>query len=277
MAPKASFLLTAFADEISPDIEVQVKTLNRLQIQGLDLRSVEGVNVLALSEDQLTRLENAVEAEGLHIQCIGSPVNKISLDPSLEIEETKKLHKAIEIAHRLGVKRIRVFSPETDKPDDISFSGAVIEWMSKQKAVAKSEDVILLHENDAKFWGAYPEQAKLLLNELGDETFRAAFDFANTTLLGFRAMKDWFPWILPYLDTIHIKDAKEGHVVAAGEGDSGISETIQWLIEQGWNGPLTLEPHLTAAGPLGGFSGPQLFEHAVVSLRKVLTEVGADA
>ena len=53
-------------------------------------------------------------------------------------------------------------------------------------------------------------------------------------------------------------------------------ETLEFLIEQGWKGTLTLEPHLKAGGPYGGTSGPELFEVAVNSLRKVVKEAGGD-
>ena len=89
-------------------------------------------------------------------------------------------------------------------------------------------------------------------------------------------MSDWFPWVLPYLDTLHIKDAIEADhkIVPAGEGDGELLDAFNWLVSQGWSGPLTIEPHLAAAGPRGGFSGEELFEVAVVALRKVAGEAG---
>lgn len=149
--------------------------------------------------------------------------------------------------------------------------------MREQIAYAAGQDLILLHENDAKFWGAYPENAKILFQELGSPNFRAAFDFANTVLLGFRAMHHWFPWLLPHLDTLHIKDAFEAEhrIVPAGEGEGQLEETLRYLLQEGWYGPLTLEPHLQAAGPLGGYSGPQLFEVAAKALRSVLERASA--
>jgi dihydroorotate dehydrogenase len=51
-------------------------------------------------------------------------------------------------------------------------------------------------------------------------------------------------------------------------------EAFQYLVATGWQGPLTIEPHLAAAGPMGGFSGEALFEVAVTALRKVAGEAG---
>ncbi len=66
-------------------------------------------------------------------------------------------------------------------------------------------------------------------------------------------------------------------VVPAGKGDGEIEETLRYLIAEGWNGNLTIEPHLQAAGPMGGFSGPELFSVAVESLREVLGRAGGEA
>lgn len=279
MSTPPRFFLSAFADEISPDLNVQIQTLKRLGVGGLDLRSVNNINVLDLSDAEVEQVGAACQEAGIKVQAIGSPVNKVTLDVLNQARENDRLLRAIRIARRLNVTRIRIFSPETPEDQHDEFMPRVMDWMAEQIRMAAGEGVVLLHENDAKFWGAYPRNAKRLFNELAGPNFKAAFDFANTVLLGFRAMDDWFPWILPFTDTLHIKDAiqSEGKVVPAGEGDGQVKSTLEWLIAQGWNGALTMEPHLAAAGTMGGFSGEQLFEVAVSALRKTLTEAGGEA
>ncbi len=78
MESSGRFSLSAFADEISPDLDVQVATLEKLRVPGLDLRSVDGVNVLDLSLDDLQRVHDKCGERGLHVQAIGSPVNKVA-------------------------------------------------------------------------------------------------------------------------------------------------------------------------------------------------------
>lgn len=262
--------LTAFADEISPDLSEQLATLVRLRYTGLDLRSAFGKNVLQLTDDEVLRIRQMTERSELAIQAIGSPVNKVKLDLNLREGEYRKLERAIEVAHICGTDRIRIFSPEGENWDEVR------DWMGDQVALAASEGILLLHENDANFFGARPENAKKLFDAFGGVNFRAAFDFANTVLIGFRPLRDWFPWLLPHLDTLHIKDAIEAEqrVVAAGEGDGELLATFRYLAEAGWSGPLTLEPHLASAGLGGGFSGVQLFEKAAKSLSGLLFELG---
>lgn len=269
MPSDAHYTLTAFADEIAPDLATQTRVLREHGIQGLDLRSVEGTNVLQLSDAQVDAVGEACAKEGLFVSCIGSPVNKVPYSPENEVAEGQKLARAIAVAKRLGVQKIRVFTPEA--PDEMG--DAVMGWMEAHLRMAQEADVRLLVENDAKYWSAYPANAKRLFRELGGDHLLAAYDFANAHLLGYD-VEHWFPWIVSYLDTLHIKDAKDGKVVPAGQGNAGIGVTLKALLEDGWHGPLTLEPHLAAAGPFGGFSGEQLFAEAVNALKTVFAEIG---
>jgi sugar phosphate isomerase/epimerase len=269
--------LTGFADEISPDLDVQVATLKRLNMTGLDLRSVNGVNILDMSVEDVERVHDKCREAGLVVQSIGSPVNKIQYDVMLQGREHERLRKACRLANVINVKRVRIFSPEVPEEQHDTMAATILDWMADQRRLAQDMGITLIHENDGRYWGAYPKNARRLFEELGSDYLKACFDFANTVLIGYYPMNDWFPWLLPYLDTIHIKDAKDGKVVAPGEGDAQMVETMQWLVEQGWNGPLTMEPHLQAGGPYGGFSGEQLFEVAVNSFRNVVARAGAEA
>ena len=47
-------------------------------------------------------------------------------------------------------------------------------------------------------------------------------------------------------------------------------ELLQRLREDGYDGFFSLEPHLSAAGQYGGFSGPDLFRRASQALQQML-------
>jgi 3-dehydroshikimate dehydratase len=271
--------ITGFADEVSPNLATQIAAFKRFGLDGIDIRGIEGVNVLNLDDATLDDLRVRAKEAGLVIQCVCSPINKVHYSDEAREGELAKTHAAVKVARKLDVKRIRIFTPEVPQGEDDAYWPGVKAWMAEQIEVAEKADVVLIHENDARFYGAYPENAKRLFAEFGGPNFKAVYDFANTVLIGFRTMRDWFPWILPYLDTLHIKDAVEAEkkVVPAGKGEGELLDALRFLRDKGWSGPLTLEPHLSAAGAFGGFSGEQLFEEAVKALRKVLAEVGGAA
>lgn len=271
-----SVYLTGFGDEISPDLDVQLDAMRRLRVEALDLRTAFGKNVSQLTDDEVDRVKAEVEAAGLRIQSVSSPVNKVKFSATAQSEELRKLERAAEIARRLGIRRIRIFSPETDRDGSPDAWPDVRAWMADQVNLAKEKDVLLLHENDGHFFGAFPNNARQLLEEFSGPNFRAIYDFGNAVLIGTRTMRDWFPWIVPYVDTFHIKDGieAEGRFVEAGAGDADFLPALTYLNEIGWEGPFTLEPHAQIAGTHGGFSGEEAFGYAVLALRRVMFQAG---
>lgn len=262
------FVLSAFADEIDGDLEIQFEHLVAQGISLIDLRSAFGKNVMMLSDAEVLEVKRRAESVGLGFNCVGSPINKVTVADGSAEDELAKLVRAGEIAGLLGINRIRIFSPEGD-------DWAVVEpWMAQQVEYATEHGLVLLHENDGRYYGSIPENAKRLFSTFGSPHFVAAFDFANSVQHGFYAMKDWFPWLLPHLETIHIKDAREdGKVVPAGEGVGQVRETLEWLVAQGWSGVLSIEPHLQFAGDRGGFSGTESFGIAAGAIKGILEKL----
>lgn len=265
---KLNWQTSGFGDEADATLSGQIAAITRAGLKGLDVRNVDGVNVLDLTDSQLEEVRKQCADAGVRVQTVGSPINKVHLGPETLGNEMEKLRRAIHAAHQMGTTRIRLFTPETAVPATAEERAGVFEVVSAMVTLAKSEGILLLHENDARYYGAYPSHAVGLMKEFGGANFKFAFDFANTVLLGFRTWDDWFPWVLPYLDTVHMKDARasESKVVPCGEGDGQILRTLTFLASEQWEGALTLEPHLQAAGPMSGYSGPELFQTAATAM-----------
>jgi sugar phosphate isomerase/epimerase len=259
--------LSAFADEIDGDIDVQFEQLVHHDIKLLDLRSAFGKNVMQLTDDEVDQILDKTERLGICLNCVGSPVNKVKTSEAKAEDELAKVVRSGEIAKRAGINRIRVFTPETNDWEELKA------WVGPQVDHAVKNDLLLMHENDGHYYGAYPDQAKRLFDEFGGTNFRAAYDFANAVRIGFKAMDDWFPWLLPHLETLHLKDEKNGKVVPAGDGEGQVIETLAWLKEQGWEGVLTIEPHLQLAGDRGGFTGVESFAIATNTLKGVIEKL----
>ena len=108
------FVLSAFADEIDADLGVQFEHLVAEGISLIDLRSALGKNVMLLADSEILEVKRLAEAAGLGFNCVGSPINKVSVADGSAEEELAKLRRAGEIAGMLGINRIRIFSPEGD-------------------------------------------------------------------------------------------------------------------------------------------------------------------
>ena len=111
---------------------------------------------------------------------------------------------------------------------------------------------------------------------MGSPALRATFDAANFVQCGVRPFTDAYHLLRSSLVYLQVKDAvaATGEVVPAGQGDGEVRETLAALRDSGFEGFMSLEPHLARAGRFGGFSGPQAFTRAVRALKSLLDELG---
>ena len=267
--------LSAFGDEIGEDLDTQLTLMRSMGILGLDLRSAFGKNVLQLTYGEVVKVRDTVRAHGMHIESIGSPVNKVAFSPDGHAAEMAKLDRAIYIAHAVNTRRVRIFSPETSPHGDVTAWPEVRDWLAPMAKLAEEKDVVLMHENDWRFFGAWPAHSKLIFETFGGPHFRAVYDPGNAVELGWHTMSDWFPWLLPHLVAIHVKDRKFGatEFTYAGQGDGEIQELFAFLSKNNWEGTLTLEPHSeprTAEGEgVDAFGAANSALHAVMDRAQV--------
>ncbi len=271
--------LSAFADEISPDLNGQIATLQREGIRYLDLRSMWNVNVLDLSDGQIGQIKYALDEHGMSVAAIGSPLGKTPIDSPFE-ETMQKLERAINVAQTLGTPFIRIFSfyPPTH-PHIVSTrpGNNRDEVMRRLRALseqARSANVTLLHENEKDIYGDTVDHCVDLMRNCASEHFKSVFDPANFIQCAQIPYPDAYDALHPWLAYVHVKDAlPDGSVVAAGEGAAHWPDLLQRLRADGYDGFFSLEPHLAAAGQFKGFSGPDLFAKASQALQGMLREM----
>ncbi len=270
-------ILTGLGDEISPQLKEQLKVMRGEGIKYLEIRGVWGKNILDLSFPELERVRRELEEEGFKISAIGSPIGKIKITDDFE-EHLKKFQKALDIAKALHASYIRIFSyyiPTQEKPD--KFREEVIRRMEKKLRLAEKEKIILLHENERGIYGDLPERCRDILQYFNSPNLRANFDPANFVFEGVKPYSQAYPILKDFIAYVHIKDAKrspQGIVcVPAGEGEGEIPQILKDLHQNGYNGFLSLEPHLAQAGRLSGFSGPEGFSIAARALKKILDQL----
>ena len=233
------YTLSCFADEISPRLDEELDAMERLGIKWMSLRSVDNVNVLSLSDEQVDRIGCALRARGMGVSSIGSPIGKtpIADESDLYLEQTAR---AIEIAIKLDCPRIRVFSFYMEKDELDARRDEVLRRLRNMSELAARDGITLLHENEAGIYGESSARCRDLLESVGRDNFRAAYDPSN--------------------------------FVAAGEGDAQIRDVLREFTGDDYF--LTLEPHLAMAGRNRGFSGVELFGRAHAALTGLLREAG---
>ncbi|QGK70169.1 TIM barrel protein [Allosaccharopolyspora coralli] len=270
--------LSGFSDEISPDLDEQAALVEKLGMSSVEFRSAWETTVLDLDAEQLSRAKEILDAHGLAVSSIGSPIGKIFVDEDFAVHLDRARH-AVDVAHHFGAPYIRVFSffiRPGDDPDD--HRDEVLRRMRAVADVAEEGGVILLHENEKEIYGDVPRRCVDILDSVGSPNLRAAWDAANFVQVGVRPFTEGYASIRPHLEYVQIKDAHlaDGEVCAAGRGDGEIAETVRALHRDGFDGYFSLEPHLSKAHSLGGFSGPDLFTEAWQAFTDLLKSEGME-
>jgi sugar phosphate isomerase/epimerase len=275
---KTVWQLSGFGDEVDPDPAVQAAVLLALGASFIEVRSAWGVNVSELTPEQVSELKEILDAKGLKVSAVASPIGKV--DISLPVEhEVERLRQIISVAKGLETKYIRIFSffrGDDQTPEEIR--GDVITRMRALAAEAESAGVVLLHENEKGIYGDTPQRVLDLMESVDSPALRAAWDNANFVQVGVRPYTDGYAMLRPYLDYLQVKDAvmATGEVVPSGQGDGELDATIAALKADGYEGFASLEPHLASHHELGGFSGPVAFGAAARAFATLAAKNGIE-
>jgi sugar phosphate isomerase/epimerase len=241
----------------------------------LELRSVDKINVLDLTADQRRDIRKRSADSGVEIICIGSPIGKTRIDEPWE-PQAERFKIALDAAEYFGAKLVRIFSYYPPPEGDIlQHREEVMRRMRAKLEIVGSRPLTLLHENEVKIFGQWGAQCLDLARTIVSPRFQLAFDFANFIQAGERPLTNWGV-LKPYVTHIHVKDAllQDGKVVPPGLGDGAVETILKDLHAAGYNGYLSLEPHLLAHGQFAGFSGPHLFKVAADALKGILDRNG---
>ena len=270
-----SVILSGFADEISPDPAEQLAVLAAESISHLELRSAWSTSVADLSDAELGRFRRALDDAGVRVSAIGSPIGKIPVEAPLG-PELDRMRRIADLADELGTRIVRVFSffLKKEEPHE-RHREQVIDRMRALASIAEERGLVLAHENEKEIYGDRPERCADLIAAVGSPALRATFDAANFVQCGVRPHDEAYPLLRPYLVYLQVKDAlaATGEVVPAGQGDGQVRETLTALRDSGFEGFVSLEPHLALAERYGGFSGPEGFAAAARALKSLLAEL----
>ncbi len=270
--------LTGFADEVDPDLNEQIQLFTKLGIKHVEFRSAWGTKVLDLSEEQLAEAKRQLDAAGISMSSVGSDVGKIQIIDPFE-EHLERAAHAVEVAKFFGSPYIRMFSffiPEGDDPDQ--YREEVMARTREFVQLAEAGGVTMLHENEKDIYGDIPRRVVDLVETMGSPNYRAIFDPANFVQCGVRPRDEAYDVVRPYTDYIHIKDAKfaDSSVTPAGQGDGQVPEVLAALAADGYDGFLSIEPHLGVFDAFGGLAGAQLWTVAYDALTGILKDQGID-
>src|SRR5579863_10421587 len=136
--------LSAFADEISPDLDEQIRTCKENDVTHFELRGVNNQNVLDFNESLRAQIRRKLHDNGLGVISIGSPIGKIKITDPWE-PHFEKFRHAVELAAEFEAPFIRIFSyyPPHKGADMKPHRDEVLRRMRAKVDYVKDRNVVL--------------------------------------------------------------------------------------------------------------------------------------
>ena len=254
--------LTGFADEAAKDIDGQIKATKALGWSNIESRNISGTNIHEISDVEFETVCGKLSDAGISVNCFGSAIAnwaaEITTDFDVTIDQVKR---AIPRMQKLGTKLIRIMSYailKDNDPDD----QAENERFRRLRAIKMMFDgagITAVHENCMNYGGlSFQHTLKMIDHVPG---LRLVFDTGNPVFLDDHSKPKPYPkqssWefysnVKEHISYIHIKDCvwnaekKCADYTYPGEGDGDVKKILTDLTASGYDGGMSIEPHLAA-------------------------------
>ncbi|MGH9675419.1 MAG: sugar phosphate isomerase/epimerase family protein [Bryobacteraceae bacterium] len=266
MTPKLP--IAAITDEFSPDLETAVAPMVEIGMTGAELRVLWGKNILNLSDEEIDRAMSILNANGLKVISIASPILKCVLPGAPDIDkrfehdifasrhtfedQPRLAARAFEIAGRTGAKIVRVFSYwRTVEP--LKCFDAIARALDDLAVQAARHDLIIGLENEQACNLATAAETARALDAVKHPNLKMVWDPANAFVAGESPFPGGYA-LLPNDRIIHVH-TKDCHLEGLKPvwGPLG-TRSIDWkgqiaaLWADGYRGWLSLETHWPGPG-----------------------------
>ncbi|MCR5119716.1 MAG: sugar phosphate isomerase/epimerase [Lachnospiraceae bacterium] len=144
--------ISGFADEIDMSLDVQIENLKKLDIRYVEMRGVDGDNLIYHSDEKVHEIKKKLDDAGIALSALGTPLGKIGIEEDFE-NHFEEFKRAIEVAHMMDAENLRMFSFYIPEGENAKWKNAVWERMGRFADYAAANDAVLLHENEKGIYG----------------------------------------------------------------------------------------------------------------------------
>ncbi|AWB65396.1 sugar phosphate isomerase/epimerase [Saccharobesus litoralis] len=250
--------LTGFADEASQDLDLQIKATKALGWNAIESRNINGKNIHDLTEEDFEIAVGKLESAGVHINCFGSAIANWAKSVNDPFDITlAEVERAIPRMKRLGTKLIRIMSYQRCEGQE-QFAQERFARLREIVSLFHAHDLTPVHENCMNYGGmSWQHSLELIDNVPG---LKLIYDTGNSPFMkdyakGGDVWQDgweFYNQVKPHVAYIHIKDTlnpkpgeKETYTMP-GEGQGYVKEILADLQASGYDGGISIEPHLAA-------------------------------
>jgi sugar phosphate isomerase/epimerase len=256
-------IVTGIADEGSPELKEQIRIHRTLGWNTLELRLIGKTNVCAIDDEAFDQVYRTLQEEQMEVICFASSIANWARPISSDFQtDVKELKRATARMQRLRTPFIRVMSYPNDGLAEADWRKEAIRRMKELARIAADGDVVMVHENCSGWGGMSPENQKILLEEVHSPNLQIVFDTGNPVGEGHSPAETWdfYQTALPFIKHVHIKDCAktakgEIEYTYPGEGQSMVRLILGSLLDLGYKGAFSIEPHITAQIHLGTSAG----------------------
>jgi len=252
--------LTGFADEAAPGIEGQIRATRELGWSAIEARAIDGQNIHDLSEEAFEAACARLAEEGVRINCFGSAIANWGKQITDPFEITlAEVRRAIPRMQLLGTRLIRIMSYavlEGREPED-QMAEERFGWLRELVRLFGDAGITAVHENCMNYGGmGWPYTLRLLENVPG---IKLVFDTGNPVFNEDRSQPRPYPkqsaWefythVRPFIEHVHVKDCIFDPATGTtqytwpGEGHGDVRKILKDLLEDGYRGAISIEPHM---------------------------------
>ena len=261
------FKLSGFADEGGNTAEEQIQILKTNGVHYVEVRKIDGKNILELDDGELKILRKKFDGAGIKVSAIGSPIGKTQITEDFSLTRAS-FEMALAAAVILDALYIRAFSFYTPKEDDpMKWADEVIFRLQELVKTAAQKGKQYALENESGIFTDIPSRCVYALDRV--KGLSLAFDPGNFIFNDADPLEAW-KLLKNKVAYFHIKDASRSlkYFVPAGEGDGSIARILKEAYSGGFDGFLSVEPHLKKY--LENQPDTVRFTAAVNGLKKVL-------
>ena len=250
--------LTGFADEASQNLDEQIKATKELGWNSIESRNIGGKNIHDLSEEDFEAVVEKLESANIHINCFGSAIANWAKNINDSFDITlAEVERAIPRMKRLGTKLIRIMSYARCEGEE-QYAAERFKRLTEVVAMFKENGLQPVHENCMNYGGmSWKHSLELMENVPG---LKLIYDTGNSPFMkdyakGGDVWQDsweFYSNVKQHIAYIHIKDSlnpkpgeKEEYTMP-GEGQGYVKEILADLKADGYDGGISIEPHLAA-------------------------------
>lgn len=241
---------SGIADEAGKSLATQTRAHQELGWNFIEIRNVDGQQFTDIPDAKFDLCCRQLEEAGLKVSCFASGIanwaTKITDDFHLSIDT---LERAMKRMQRLDTKHIRVMSYPNDGLSDDDWRDECVRRMKELGARAQSANRVLVVENCDGWASTSPENYARFFQLVDLPSVQAVYDTGNPASHGDANTWNWYQAARPHLAYLHIK----AHTIGTDaqhtwpdSGESCIVETLRDLSSAGYDGFISIEPHLKA-------------------------------